>query len=286
MIRRQTRLRREYLYRKSLESKERQVFEKKKQIKEAIEGGKPLPTEVRKETESLRKDLQYDEAQAEPTTHVDDEYARAGVQDPKIMITTSRDPSSRLQQFAKEMRLVFPNSQRINRGNYVMNEVVEACKANEVTDLIILHEHRGEPDGMIVCHFPYGPTAYFTLYNTVLRHDLKDQGTVSEAFPHLIFNNFNSNLGKRVMSVLKYLFPVPKEDSKRVMTFSNEQDYISFRHHVFYKTSHKEVQLAEVGPRFEMRLYEIRLGTADLSDADKEWVLRPYQRTARKREFL
>ena len=27
----------------------------------------------------------------------------------------------------------------------------------------------------------------------------------------------------------------------------------SRRHHVFVKTSHKEVQLAEVGPRFEMK---------------------------------
>ena len=80
-----------------------------------------------------------------PTTHEDDEYARAGVYDPKILITTSRDPSSRLQQFSKEMRLVFPNSQRINRGGHVMKEIVEACRANEVTDLIILHEHRGQP---------------------------------------------------------------------------------------------------------------------------------------------
>lgn len=51
---------------------------------------------------------------------------------------------------------------------------------------------------MVVCHFPYGPTAYFSLHNVVLRHDIKDQGTVSEAFPHLIFNNFNSKLGQRV----------------------------------------------------------------------------------------
>lgn len=33
--------------------------------------------------------------------HVDDEYKWAGVEDPKIMITTSRDPSSKLKQFAK-----------------------------------------------------------------------------------------------------------------------------------------------------------------------------------------
>ena len=37
----------------------------------------------------------------EPTTHIDNEYSRAGVQDPKIVITTSRDPSSKLLQFAK-----------------------------------------------------------------------------------------------------------------------------------------------------------------------------------------
>lgn len=35
------------------------------------------------------------------TSHVDDEYRWAGVEDPKIMITTSRDPSSRLKMFAK-----------------------------------------------------------------------------------------------------------------------------------------------------------------------------------------
>lgn len=32
---------------------------------------------------------------------MDDEYKWAGVEDPKIMITTSRDPSSRLKMFAK-----------------------------------------------------------------------------------------------------------------------------------------------------------------------------------------
>lgn len=43
------------------------------------------------------------------------------------------------------MRLVFPNSYRINRGNYVVKDLAEACRANDVTDLIVLHEHRGTP---------------------------------------------------------------------------------------------------------------------------------------------
>lgn len=90
---------------------------------------------------------------------------------------------------------------------------------------MIAHEHRGEPDALVVCHLPYGPTAFFGIYNTVLRHDIGDKaqiGTVSEAYPHLIFDNFTSKLGERVSGILKHLFPPPKAESKRVMTFANQ----------------------------------------------------------------
>ena len=58
----------------------------------------------------------------------DDEYRWAGVEDPKIMITTSRDPSSKLKQFAKELRLIFPGAQRLNRGTYEFKQLMEACR--------------------------------------------------------------------------------------------------------------------------------------------------------------
>jgi hypothetical protein len=38
---------------------------------------------------------------AAPKNHIDDEYAKVGTYDPKIVITTSRSPSSRLLQFSK-----------------------------------------------------------------------------------------------------------------------------------------------------------------------------------------
>lgn len=73
---------------------------------------------MRKDATVLGKDLAFDEAQqgilsviafddaeyklfAEPSAHIDNEYSRAGIYDPKIVITTSRDPSSKLLQFAK-----------------------------------------------------------------------------------------------------------------------------------------------------------------------------------------
>jgi hypothetical protein len=100
----------------------------------------------------------------DPADHVDDEYSRAGVHDPKILLTTSRDPSSKLLQFSKEMRLVLPNAHRINRGNYVVKELADACRANEITDLVVVHEHRGVPGPS----FSRNP---FSARNALLRPD-------------------------------------------------------------------------------------------------------------------
>ena len=210
------------------------------------------------------------------------------MEDPKIVITTSRDPSSKLKQFAKELRLLFPNSQRLNRGTYEYKQLMDACRANNVTDFIVVHEHRGVPDGLIVSHLPHGPTAYFSMSDIVMRHDIPDIGTVSEAYPHLVFHNFSTRLGERCRNILKYLFPVPKEDSKRVLTFANHEDFISFRHHNFKKVDGgKNYELKEAGPRFQLRLYQIKLGTLENENAaDTEWALRPYMNTSKKRLFL
>ena len=49
----------------------------------------------------------------------------------------------------------------------ILSELVESARSHNFTDLVMVHEHRGEPDGLVVCHLPYGPTAYFGIFNTV-----------------------------------------------------------------------------------------------------------------------
>lgn len=100
------------------------------------------------------------------------------------MITTSRKPSPRLTQFAKEIKLLFPGAQRMNRGNHVLKELIEASRRHGITDVVIVHETRGQPDGLVVSHLPYGPTAYFSLANVVMRHDIRDG---VERFPYFSF---------------------------------------------------------------------------------------------------
>ena len=49
----------------------------------------------------------------------------------------------------------------------IISELVNTCRNHDFTDIVIVHEHRGEPDGLVICHLPYGPTAFFGIYNTV-----------------------------------------------------------------------------------------------------------------------
>ena len=63
---------------------------------------------------------------------------------------------------------------------------------------------------------------------------------MSEAAPHLVFHNFDSNLGKRVQKILSCVFPPAAPLGNRVMTFANHNDTIHFRHFNYAKDEGKE----------------------------------------------
>lgn len=267
-------------------------------MRQALATGKPLDPAIAND-KSLRKDYKYDESQPDRTIDeqldLDDEYAQlSGIIDPRILVTTSRNPSSRLGTFCKEIRLLLPTGTRINRGNYLLQDLASVARRRQLTDVIMLHEHRGTPTALTLSHFPHGPTISFSLHNVVLRADIPNssRGTVSETYPHLIFEGFTSRLGLRVVKILKHIFP-PREivtgKSKlgsRVVTFKNVGDYIEVRHHVFVMTGYNSVELAEVGPRMTMRCFEIRGGTLENKDGDVEWNLAQYTRTSKKKDVL
>ncbi|KAL1874404.1 hypothetical protein VTK73DRAFT_330 [Phialemonium thermophilum] len=293
--RRQARQRRDYLYRQALLLREAEISEKRAKLKASLATGKPLDPSIANDKQ-LRKDLQYDESQPDAVDlDLDDEYqALSGVVEPRVLVTTARDPSSRLNAFSKEIRLLFPTGIRLNRGNLILPEIVRSSQAAGLSDLVLLHEHRGVPTAMTISHLPHGPTVSFSLHNVVLRHDIPNsiRGTVSESYPHLIFEGFSTRVGKRIKRVLQHLFP-PRDPltskhkaGNRVITFVNKDDVIEVRHHVFVKTSYQSVELSEVGPRMSMRPFEIRGGTLENKDGDVEWHLSQYTRTSRKKNYL
>jgi U3 small nucleolar ribonucleoprotein protein IMP4 len=95
MLRKNIRLRKEYLYNKNRELKDREHQEKLLKIKRAVENDKATPTEFRKEKGKLEHDLELADEKT-VRTHVDDEYEEAKYRDPKVLVTTSRNASQRL----------------------------------------------------------------------------------------------------------------------------------------------------------------------------------------------
>lgn len=45
---------------------------------------------------------------------------------------------------------MIPNTVRINRGGYVIKDLTKMCIDKNVTDLVILHEHRGVVNNYIL----------------------------------------------------------------------------------------------------------------------------------------
>ena len=68
---------------------------------------KAIPTEIRHDARALQHEMKYDVVKSDEKQIIDDEYATVGMQDPKVCVTTSRDPSSRLKQFSKYDNVVY-----------------------------------------------------------------------------------------------------------------------------------------------------------------------------------
>ncbi|ORC90936.1 U3 small nuclear ribonucloprotein (snRNP) [Trypanosoma theileri] len=281
------RQRKEFLERRQNEHVHTAIHARKEQFRDALNTATPLPGHLRKDAVALKKFTELDDDQTRTLqSTVDDEYATAGVEDPHVLVTTSREPSQKLLEFAKEIRLIIPNAVRMNRGNLSVRQLMDAARRGQYSDVVVLQESQGVPDSLTISHLPLGPTVVFTIHNLVTRHDIENVGTMSEQYPHLIFENFTTKLGHRVRDVLKYMFPVPKSEATRVLTFDNQNDFISLRHHTFKVVKGREVQLTEIGPRMELTPYRITLGTLEMDDAETEWVLHTYMNTAKKRRLM
>ncbi|KAF2972417.1 hypothetical protein GQX73_g1059 [Xylaria multiplex] len=123
MIRKNARARRDFLYRKAILLQNAEVSERRSKLRAALASGRPLDPNIAND-KALRKDFQYDESaqdrSAQEELELDDEYQHlSGLVDPRVLITTSRDPSTRLQAFSKEIRLLLPTGIRVRHHVFV-----------------------------------------------------------------------------------------------------------------------------------------------------------------------
>lgn len=109
--------------------------------------------------------------------------------------------------------------------------------------MLVVNEHRKEPDGLLVIHLPDGPTAHFRVSNVKITTELrKNHRDITAHRPEVVLNNFSTRLGLTVGRMLGALFHYdPEFQGQRAVTFHNQRDYIFFRHYRLVK-NYKRVQ--------------------------------------------
>lgn len=181
--------------------------------------------------------------------------------------------------FAQELTTFFPNSAFIKRGPLhslrgITDEIQKS--PNNYTSLVVVNEdlNTHKPNMLTIVHFPQGPTLTFKLSNILPGKRIQNHGRSSIHIPELILNNFATSLGVRVGSLLADLFPkMPEFKGRQVVTFHNQRDFIFVRRHRYIFKDGQKVNLQEIGPRFSLKLQNIRSGTpADKSLLEYEWI--------------
>nr|CAB3226502.1 ribosome production factor 1-like [Phallusia mammillata] len=205
---------------------------------------------------------------------------------PKILLTTSDRPRSRTTRFLKQLGEVLPNSFIFYRRALDIKKIIPQCIAKGYTDIAVINEDRKNPNGILLCHLPDGPTAHFKVSNVRLRKEIKHSTTPSEHQPEVILNNFGTRLGHSVGRMLAALFPHdPEFKGRQVVTFHNQRDFIFFRHHRYIFRNEKRVGLQEIGPRFTLKLRSLQKGTFDSKFGEYEWIHKRHEMDTSRRKF-
>mmetsp|Transcript_17002 Transcript_17002/g.33401 ORF Transcript_17002/g.33401 Transcript_17002/m.33401 type:complete len:169 (+) Transcript_17002:233-739(+) len=158
---------------------------------------------------------------------------------PMIFLTTSRLPSSALIKFTRNLEKIFTNSFKLCRGRKFLSNLVEFCISKGGTDIILTHEHRGVPDSLVISHLPKGPSAYFTIKRVVFVCKKWKKGN-NLLSPHILIDNLNSEIGKRLCGIFCSLFSFPNSRSKRIISFIGINNQILFRHFLYQKKKIKK----------------------------------------------
>ncbi|XP_071507028.1 ribosome production factor 1-like [Diadema antillarum] len=285
---------RQEMFRKmQIEKRKEKLKEKKKRKKEEeMAGDKAKPKQVPKTIENMRvfdetmvdpqdQEVSYDETTDEMAPYFNRETT------PKVLITTSDKAAWRTRRLCKELSSCIPDSQVHHRRHLPLKRIIKKAQENDFTDLLVINDDRGKPNGLVISHLPEGPTTHFKMSNVKLRQDIKRCGKTSDHKPELILNNFNTRLGHTIGRQVASLFPHdPNFVGRRVVTFHNQRDYIFFRHHRYVFKNNKKAGLQELGPRFTLKPRSVQKGTFDSKFGEYEWVHKRHEMDTSRRKFF
>lgn len=260
---------------------------RKERAKARLETGEATPT--KNTIESMRKvdetiveaddaEVEWDEQNDELENYYNKE------QTPKVLLMTRNAPRGPMTQMCREFLKSIPNSTYLMRHGFALKKLIPVAQKKGYTDLLILSaDRKWVPNDLKLIHLTNGGlTAHFKMSSVKLRTRKEKAGRVNfkggnptNHWPELILNNFKTRLGRKVGRMFAAIFPQnPEFEGRQVVTFHNQRDYIFFRQHRYQFRNEKRCGLAELGPRFTLRLRSLQKGTFDSKYGEFEFELR------------
>lgn len=240
----------QFLIKKEEESLLKNTASKKEALKQCFDLSRAIPHELRADAEDILSEIIHNIVS-------DSEHPR-----PRVVVTTSRDPSSKLREFSKRLSLVF-NGSLLSRGNATLSDISSYATECGATCLMILREAKGVPRSVTFSFYPKGPTFSFSIDRFECR---KRSGTFAGSAA-IIFEGFEGEIDLRVKTFFSLLFEKRKRYRRQLVMAKAEGKY------VLASVADKSVDLF-----MEMSVYEVKKSIF-LIDCD-EWNIE----ASRKRE--
>ncbi|XP_022909168.1 probable ribosome production factor 1 [Onthophagus taurus] len=275
-------------------SKEKKAIKKQRKEEGAPKGIPHTLESLREKDETVVGDLNDDSNEVVRVDLENDEFSDyyKHSYEPKVLITFCDNPMQKTRIFGRELTRIIPNSISRYRNRSGVKKIVKSALRENYTDILIINEHKKEPDGLLLIHLPDGPTAHFRLSNVKITKDLKkSHKDITIHRPEVIINNFSTRLGHTIGRMLGALFHYDAEFvGRRAVAFHNQRDYVFFRHYKYtFNEDGKKTSLKELGPRFTLKLKSLQKGTFDSKYGQYHWIIqgkRHGMETSRRRFFL
>jgi len=87
---------------------------------------------------------------------------------PRVIITSSRDPSTRMRQFLNDLEESLPDSARINRGRTSLRDLIEKAAYLGAVSVIYVTSRRGNPGGLMFMRIRSGRATWLPYFVRIL----------------------------------------------------------------------------------------------------------------------
>lgn len=136
-----------------------------------------------------------------------------------LLLTTSRNPSSRGRHLLKELLYVLPNSVKINRGHLNIEQIFANAKQKNCSRVLIVSSHHGNPN--IISGYQYIVHKTGQEYLWVFDWYIRSLKLVSELQNKAIKKSFAtlhwnfSDVQPEVETLLSSFFHIPKNTTRK-----------------------------------------------------------------------